>query len=229
MTTRTLVERLARALDACDPQDWTIDGPLDGKLVVLRHRDDVALQIDRGHRKRRACRVFVEVEILHSGRAYGGFRQTNPVVMRTWKHFGMLPMPTRLPTDATQMRDALVAALDRAVGPAAERRLQAVRARLALDIAAHRDGTPDPHQLGWHLNLETGEIYGYRKTLTIKRDTAHTALMRMLQDVCVLRHGEIERIPNVAIPELDSAHARADALATAHAGGLIEALTLTSV
>jgi hypothetical protein len=212
-------ERLARALQACDPQDWTIDGPLDGKLVVLRHRDDVALQIDRGYRKGGACRVFVEVEILHSGRAYGGFGQTKPEVMRTWMPFGMLP----------RMRDALVAALDHAVGPAAERRLQAVRARLALDIAPHRDGTPDPQQLGWHLNLETGEIYGYRKTLTIKQDGARAALMQMLQDVCVLRHGEIDRIPTVTIPELDSAHARAEALTTAHEGGLIKALTLTSV
>jgi hypothetical protein len=50
--------------------------------------------------------------------------------------------------------------------------------------------------------------------------------MRMLQDVCVLRHGEINRIPNVAIPELDSAHARADAIATAHAAGLTQALSL---
>jgi hypothetical protein len=228
MTNGTLSERLARALATCDPQDWTIDGPLDGKLVVLRHRDDVAIQIDRGYRKRRACRVFVEVEILHSGAAYGGFRQTKPVVRRAWKPFGMLPLPTHLPTDAARMRDTLVAALDHAVGPSAERRLQTVRARLALDIAPHRDGTPDPHQPGWHLNLETGEIYGYRKTLTIRRNGAHAALMQMLQDVCVLRHGEIDRIPTVAIPELDSAHARADALTTAHEGGLIKALTLTS-
>jgi hypothetical protein len=223
----SLPHRLGRALAACDPQDWTIDGPLDGKLVVLRHRDDVALQIDRGHRKGGACRVFVEVEILHSGAAYGGFRQTMPVVTRTWKPFGMLPLPTRLPTDPAPMRDALVAALDRAVGPSAERRLQTVRARLALDVAPHRDGTPDPQQLGWHLNLETGEIYGYRKTLTIKPDGAHAALMQMLQDVCVLRHGEIDRIPTVAIPELDSAHARAEALTTAHEGGLTRALSLS--
>jgi hypothetical protein len=229
MTNGTPAERLARALQTCDPEAWTTEGPIDGKLVVLRHRDDVALQIDRGQRKRRACRVFVEVEILHSGRAYGGFRQTTPEVVRTWTPFGMLPMPTRLPADAAQMRDALIAALDRAVGPAAERRLQAARARLALDLAPFRDDAPDPQRIGWHLSLETGEIYGPRKTLDIRQDAARKALMDTLKDVCVMRHGLLEKIVNIDIHEIDSAHARADATALAAAGGLAEPLTLTIV
>jgi hypothetical protein len=223
------LHRLARALQACDPEAWTTAGPIDGKLVVLRHRDDVALQIDRGHRKGGACRVFAEVEILHSGRALGGFRQTTPEVVRTWTPFGMLPMPTRLPADAAPMRDALIAALDRAVGPAAERRLQAARARLALDLAPFRDDAPDPQRIGWHLSIETGEIYGPRKTLDIRRDAAREALMDTLKDVCVMRHGLLDRIANIGIPEIDSAHARADATALADAGGLTQALSLALV
>jgi hypothetical protein len=229
ITTATPMARLARALAAPNAKDWTIQGKHDGKLVMLRHRDDVAIQIDRGQRRLRACRMFVETEVLHSGKALGGFCQTTPEVVRTWIPFGDLPLPPTLPSGKVGLRDALVDALDRAVGPAAERRLQAARARLALDLVPFRDDAPDPQRIGWHLCLETGEIYGPRKTLDIRQDAAREALMDTLKDVCVMRHGLLEKIVNIGIPEIDSAHARADATALAAAGGLAEPLTLTIV
>lgn len=229
ITTATPVARIARALAAPVAEDWTIEGKHDGKLVILRHRDDVALQIDRGSRERRACRLFLEVEALHSGPVVGGFRQTAPEVIRTWAAFGHLPLPPRLPGDREALRNALVRGLDRAVGPAAERRLAAVRARLALDVAPFRDGRPDPQGLGWNLAMDTGEIYGPRATLVLAEDDARKALLKAIEGICVLRHGKIEPIPHIHIPELGTAHARAEAEAAAAAGGLAAPLSLSSV
>jgi len=220
--------RLARALAAPARHDWTIEGPPDGKLVTLRHRDDVAIQIDRGTRKGGACRLFVEVAILHSGKGLGGFRQTAPEVTRTWISFGHLPMPIRLPADQEGMRDALVDALDRAVGAAAGRRLAAIRARLAIDVAPFRDGRPDPQEIGWHLAMDTGEIYGPRQTLTIAETPALEALRTAIQGLCVLRHGKMEPIPHIHIPEIDSAHSRAEAAAILHGSGLETPLDLAA-
>jgi hypothetical protein len=53
--------------------------------------------------------------------------------------------------------------------------------------------------------------------------------MDTLKDVCVMRHGLLDRIANIGIPEIDSAHARADATALADAGGLTQALSLALV
>ena len=228
ITTASPMARLARALAAPVAEDWTLEGPLDGKLVTLRHRDDVAIQIDRGTRERRACRMFVEVEVLHSGPALGGFRQTTPEVIRTSAPFGYLPLAPRLPKDRDAMRDALVQALDHAVGAAASRRLAAIRARLALDVAPFRDGRPDPHDIGYHLAMDTGEIYGPRQTLTIAETPALEALQMAIQGLCVLRHGKMEAIPHIDIPELGTAHARAAAAAAAAEAGLAEPLSLTS-
>jgi hypothetical protein len=106
-------------------------------------------------------------------------------VTRAWQPIGKLPVQTRLSTDEVQLRNALVAAFDYAVGPKADRRLQAVRARLALDIMPYLDGTPAPPGMGLYLNLTTKEIYGYRKTLTIQRDNAYQAVIDKLK-VCLL-------------------------------------------
>lgn len=227
ITTATPMARLARALKEPTSADWTIEGEHGSKLILLRHRDDVAIQIDRGQRKRRACRVYVEIEHLHSGKALGGFRQTAPEAVRTWTEFGYLPMPPRLPAETDALRDALVAAIDRALGPAAERGLEAIRARLALDVAPLRDGRPDPHGIGWFLAADTGEIYGPRQTVEIADGPARQALLRAMRDLCVIQHGKIIFVPTIDIPEIDSAHARAEATAVAAAGGLAEPLTLT--
>lgn len=221
------ITRLARALAPLVPRDWSIEGPLDGKLVTLRHRDDVAIQIDRGTRKGGACRLFVEVAILHSGKGLGGFRQTTPEVTRTWIGFGYLPMPTRLPADPEGMRDAIVEALDNAIGAKANRRLAAIRARLATDVAPFRDGRPDPQGIGWHLATDTGEIYGPRQTLTIAADAAKTALFDAIKGICVLRHGKIEPIPHIHIPVPDSAHDRAEAQAILQGSTLEASLSLS--
>ena len=228
LTTASPMARLARALATPVREDWTIEGPLDGKLVTMRHRDDVAIKIDRGTRKHRACRMFVEVEVLHSGAILGSFRQTAPEVIRTWAPFGYLPLVPRLPKERDGMRDVIVQALDHAVGAAASRRLAAIRARLAIDVAPFRDGRPDPQGIGWHLAMDTGEIYGPRQTLTIAETPALEALRTAAKGLCVLRHGKMEPIPHIHIPELDSAHARAAAAAAAAEAGLAEPLYLTS-
>lgn len=209
--TDTLLLHLAQALADAVPADWRIDGPCDGKLIALRHRSGAAIQVDRGQRQHGACRLFAEIEILHSGSGAGGYRTTRAQVARKWTAFGHLPLPTRLPADPDLLRDALVAAIDRALGPAAEHRLAQIRARLALDVAPLRDGRPDPQGIGWFLAADTGEIYGPRQTIEIVEDAARQALTQAMKDLCVIQHGKIIPIPQIHIPEANSAHARAEA------------------
>ena len=218
---------LADALADAIPSDWHIDGPHNGKLIVLRHRSNVAIQIDRGQRQHGACRLFAETEILHSGSGPGGYRTSRAQVVRTWTAFGHLPMPTQLPTETDALRNALVAAIDRALGPTAELRLKMIRARLALDIAPFRDGRPDPQGIGWFLAAETHEIYGPRQTLKIDDGPAYQALLQAMENLCVLQHGKIIPIPQIHIPETDSAHARAEAAELLQGSPLEAPLTLS--